>query len=47
MRDACEDEPKICIGCTTEPCTENPLKCLDDHLSQLADDYIDRLKDGE
>ena len=36
------EEPKICIGCERDPCTEDPFKCLDEHLGKLADDWIDR-----
>lgn len=39
------DEPKVCIGCEREPCTTDPLKCLNELLDKAADDAYDRMRD--
>ena len=39
------NEPKICIGCETEPCTEDPDKCLSDELDRQGDIAFDRMRD--
>ena len=39
------NEPKICIGCETEPCTEDPAQCLSDELDRQGDIAFDRMRD--
>ena len=39
------DVPKICIGRETEPCTEDPAKCLSDELDRQGDIAFDMMRD--